>query len=473
MSQPEIANAAAVELVAAAPPAPAVQIAADDLAASRRKFILATGAVGLGAAAAPLSRRTYAQGKAPMNIDFWMFENPQQRPWVHKRIKLYMEKNPNVKVDFQAFVFSDLGKKLSIGFATGTAPEGFITGDWLMPTWMSKGLLAPLDVAKLGYPTMKAFTDDYPPAFVDGAVINGRAYGYPLWFYGFSNYINTRHFKEVGLDPIKDAPQSYAQLGEVAKRLVIKDGNKFVRQGFKFAMHASTWTMIQFNPILAQCGGAYFDKAGKCTVNNAAGIKAMTIRTSLVKQYGAEDPADSIATNPLPAMDWLKERNSMFISHPLPPVAIKSQNQKMFDERYFRATRIPGVEIGKGFATTYGFNFVVSARAPKDKQEVLHDMYRFILSDAADCWTDTAPFPLARKSGWAENPEVKAFPDIAEILESRDRGIFHPRTIVFTELADAMHKAVQKILLSNQDIKTALNEAAAEVDRASATAKKA
>ena len=51
--------------------------------------------------------------------------------------------------------------------------------------------------------------------------------------------------------------------------------------------------------------------------------------------------------------------------------------------------------------------------------------------------------------------------------------MFHPRTVVFTELADAMHKAVQKILLSNMDIKTALNEAAAEVDRASAAAKKA
>ena len=472
MLLPDAANASTAEFVGPLLLKPTAS-APETLAVSRRKLILATGAAGFGAATAPLSRRVYAQGKAPMNIGFWMFENPQQRPWVHKRVKLYMEKNPNVKVDFQAFALSDLGKKLSVGFATGTAPEGFITGDWLMPTWMSKGLLAPMDVVKLGYPTLKAYTDDYPPAFVEGAVIKGKAYGFPLWFYAFSNYLNTRHFKEVGLDPIKDAPQTWEQMGEVAKRLVIKEGNKFVRQGFKFAMHASTWTMIQFNPILSQCGGAYFDKNGKCTVNNAAGIKAMTIRTSFAKQYGAEDPADSIATQPLPAMDWLKERNSMFLSHPLPLVAIKSQNQKMFDERYFRAARAPGIEAGKGYTTTYGFNFVVSARAPKDKQEVLHDMYRFILSDAADCWTDTAPFPLARKSGWADSPEVKAFPDIDEILAARDRGVFHPRTVIFTELADAMHKAVQKILLSNMDIKTALNEAAAEVDRASATAKKA
>lgn len=453
---------------------PQVQtVGAEPESVGRRKLILAAGVAGIGLAAAPLARRVYAQGKAPINIGFWMFENPQQRPWIQKRVKLFMEKNPRVKVDFQAFPFTDLGKKLSVGFATGTAPEGFITGEWLMPTWLSKGLLAPLDVNRLGYSSMNAYVDDYPAAFVEGAVVNGRAYGFPLWFYGFSNYLNTRHFKEVGLDPQRDAPQTWEQLGEVAKRLAIKEGNKFKRQGFKFAMHAPIWTVIQFNPILAQCGGAYFDKAGKCIVNSPAGVKAMTIRTSIVKQYQAEDPADSIATQPLPGMDWLKERNSMFLSHPLPLVAINSQNPEMFRERYFRAVRSPGVEAGKGFTTTYGFNFVVSSQASPDKQEVLTDMYRFVLDDRIDCWRDTAPFPLARKSGWTDNPEVKAFPDIAEILDARDRGVFHPRTVVFNELADAMHKAVQKILLNNQAIKSALDEAAAEIDRASTAAKKA
>ncbi len=51
--------------------------------------------------------------------------------------------------------------------------------------------------------------------------------------------------------------------------------------------------------------------------------------------------------------------------------------------------------------------------------------------------------------------------------------MFLPRTLVYNELADAMHRAVQKIMLSNADIKTALDEAAAEVDRATAAYRKA
>src|SRR6202165_211381 len=149
---------------------------------TRRDVVRGIGVAGLGAAAAsaPLARSALAQTRKAVDISFWTFDNPQQRPWVHKRIKLFMEQNPNVKVDFQWFPFGDLGKKLSVGFATGTAPEGFVSQDWFMPVWLDKGLIAPLDVGRLGYSSFQSFSDDFAPAFVAGAVQNGKVYGYPL-----------------------------------------------------------------------------------------------------------------------------------------------------------------------------------------------------------------------------------------------------------------------------------------------------
>ncbi|BBK43488.1 hypothetical protein STVA_35080 [Allostella vacuolata] len=439
---------------------------------SRRDILRGLGAAGAGAAALGFGQRAWAQARAPVNISFWTFENPQQRPWLHKRIRLFMEQNPAVKVDFQFFPFGDLGKKLSVGFATGTAPDGFVSQDWFMPTWLAKDLLAPLDVQRLGYSSVKSFSDDFTQAFVAGATKDGKVYGYPLWFYGFANYLNTKQFKEVGLDAERDWPQTWEQLGEVAKRLTVKSGERFTRQGFKFAMHAAQWTMIQFNPMLIQHGGAWFDDSGKCTINNAAGVKAMTVRASIARTYGAEDPADSIATAPLPQMDWLRERASMFFCHPIPPAAIASQNQKMLSEGYYRPVQYPGVEPGRGFSTTYGFNLVVNARAPKEKQEVLHDLYKFMMSDLADCWKDTAPFTLARKSGWADTPEVRQFPHVDEIIKAKDQGVYLPRTVVYNELADAVHRGVQRIMLNRADIKATLDEIAAEVDRATEASKR-
>jgi multiple sugar transport system substrate-binding protein len=440
---------------------------------TRREVLRRLGGLGLGAAISTCpSVASTTPTRTPMKLAFWTWENPQQRPWLHKRIKQYTEKYPNITVDFQYFTFTDLGKKVSVGYATGTAPDGFTTGDWLMPTWLSRKLIAPLDVQRLGYSSLDAFRNDHAPAFVAGAIQEGKAYGYPIWFYGFLNYINTKQFKEVGLDAEKDAPQTWSQLGEVARRLTVKQDNKFARQGFKFAMHAPQWTMIQFNPILLQAGGHWFDKDGKATFNNEAGVRAMTIRASIARQYGAEDPADSIATAPLPQMDWLKERCAMFSCHPIPPVAIKSQNPVMEAEKYYLPTVMQGITADKRYSSCYGFNFVVNVNAPKEKQDVLQDMCRFIMSDLVDCWEATAPFTLARKSGWTDHPKVKSFPHVAEVVKAKDTGAFLPRTPVWNELADAMHRAVQKIMLTNADIKTALDEAAAEVDRATAEFKK-
>jgi multiple sugar transport system substrate-binding protein len=333
-------------------------------------------------------------------------------------------------------------------------------------------LLAPLDVKKLGYDSFGSFTADYAKAYVDGATKDGKVYGYPMWFYGYCNYLNTKQFKELGLDIDKDWPQSWEQLGEVAKKLTVKDGDKFTRQGFKFAMHAAQWTMIQFNPILIGAGGKWFDESGKCIVNNDAGVRAMTIRASIAQKYGAEDPADSIATNPIPGMDFLKERASMFFCHPLPIDLVKAQNPAMAEQNYFRPVQYPGSVAGKGISTTYGFNLVINAKAADDKQEMLHDLYKFMMSDLVDAWHDAAPFTFAKKTGWADQPEVQKFPYVNEIIKAKDEGVYLPRSLVFNELADAMHRGVQKIMLTKADIKTTLDEVAAETDRATAAYKK-
>ena len=67
---------------------------------------------------------------------------------------------------------------------------------------------------------------------------------------------------------------------------------------------------------------------------------------------------------------------------------------------------------------------------------------------------------------------MKAFPHVDEVVKAKDTGKFLPRTPVWSELAEAMHRAVQKIVLTGADIKGTLDEAAAEVDRATAEFKK-
>ena len=382
---------------------------------TRRDFLRRTtvGAAAVGVLGVPaFGAAQGAPTRTPVKLAFWTFENPQQRPWIHKRVKLYMEQNPHVTVDFQWFPFGDLGKKISVGFATGTAPEGFVSQDWFMPTWMDKGLLAPLDVQRLGYPTYDAFTDDFAAAFVKGATQDGKVYGYPLWFYGFCNYLNTKQFKEVGLDPDKDWPKDWKQFGEVAKRLTIKRRQQVHAPGLqvRHARGAVDHDPVQPDPDhprrpVVRCQRQVHDQQrGRRQGHDRARLHRQAVRRRGPRRT-------RIATNPLPQMDWLKERCSMFWCHPIPLGGHQVAEREdagggLFPARAVSAASSPARASPPPTASTC----VVNARAPKDKQEALQDLYKFIMSDLIDCWKDTAPFSLARKSGWADNPAVKEFP---------------------------------------------------------------
>ena len=168
---------------------------------TRRGMLRSLGAAGIGAAAvAPLGRRVMAQAKAPVKIAFWTFDNPQQRPWVHKRVKLFMEQNPNVTVDFQWFPFGDLGKKLSVGFATGTAPEGSSarTGScrhgWTRACWRrstSSGWVMPPD--GIHRRLRAGLRRRRRPRTARSTAIRCGSTATAI-------YLNTKQFKEVGLD---------------------------------------------------------------------------------------------------------------------------------------------------------------------------------------------------------------------------------------------------------------------------------
>jgi len=50
-------------------------------------------------------------------------------------------------------------------------------------------------VKRLGYASLDAFRRGPRRRLRGGARQDGQAYGYPLWFYGFCNYLNTKQFR--------------------------------------------------------------------------------------------------------------------------------------------------------------------------------------------------------------------------------------------------------------------------------------
>ena len=154
-------------------------------------------------------------------------------------------------------------QKLTAALSTRSAADMFTVIDTLMPSYTTKNTLAPIHPEWLGYKNLDDMKNDYLPGSLDGYMYQGKLYGVPMIAAVFSLYINRKHFQEAGLDPDKDYPRTWDDIGRIGKKLVKMDGNKMTREAFDFAMHSSTWTMWYFNSIIRQYGGEVLDASGK------------------------------------------------------------------------------------------------------------------------------------------------------------------------------------------------------------------
>jgi len=70
------------------------------------------GALGAGATATPPRQPRVRPAEAPVTLSSGRSTIRSSVRGCTKRLNQYMEKNPNVKVDFQWFTFADLAKKV-------------------------------------------------------------------------------------------------------------------------------------------------------------------------------------------------------------------------------------------------------------------------------------------------------------------------------------------------------------------------
>jgi multiple sugar transport system substrate-binding protein len=275
-----------------------------------------------------------------------------------------------------------------------------------------------------------------------------------------SLYLNRRHFEEAGLDPERDYPRTWDDLARVGKKLVKFEGGKMVREAFDFAMHSSTWTMFQFEPILHQFGGSILDPAGrKCVVNNEAGARAMRLRASFALEHKISDPTVSVATNPLPAEDLAQGRVAMFITHA--GSVAQFGPEKMKD---LKVVPHPQLDPKKPAALAYGFAVAVNPDIPPERQKAAHDLIRFLVQNPKQ-WFERTTYPVPIK-GFLDIPGVRARPYIDVFLHDLSTGQYVTRSSKFIEIADAMHRAMERVVLNRADPKRSLDQACQEIDQA-------
>jgi multiple sugar transport system substrate-binding protein len=407
-----------------------------------------------------LATPSLAQQKS---ITWWEHSNPPHNNYSQELVGEWNKKHPDNAVQYDFFAMTPYFKKLSVALSTKSAADMFTVVDSLLPSFTTKDVLAPIHIDWLGYKNLDDMKAAYLPGALDGYIHNGKLYAVPVVSATLSLYINSDHFKEAGLDPEKDYPKTWEDIGRIGQKLVKRQGKTITREGFDFAMHSAQWTMWYMEGLIRQYGGSILDASGtKCTANSDAGVKAMQTRAMYVRKYEISDPTVSVATAALPADDLAKGRVSMFITHAgsvaqFGPAAMQ----------HIKVVPFPQVNPAKPVTVVYGFAIAVNPTIPEAKQKTVHELIRFIIQDPKGWYEKTAyPYPSANflKLPGLEEARKTRYLDV--FVKDISTGSFATRSPQFVEIADAMHRAMERVVLKGDDEKKSLDQACADINDA-------
>lgn len=159
------------------------------------------------------------QTEDTVKLEFWTINLKEgYSDYIENSIAKYEEDNPGVEINWVDVPdFDQTDTRLLTAIRGGNAPDVVNVTPFMIPKFVNEDVLVSVDDIKEG------LSDEYVEAFWNAGVINGKAYAIP--FYGSvpSVIINTKVFKEAGLDP-EDPPQTWEEVKEYSHIIKEKTG---------------------------------------------------------------------------------------------------------------------------------------------------------------------------------------------------------------------------------------------------------
>ena len=272
---------------------------------------------------------------------------------------------------------------------------------------------------------------------MDGATFDGTLYGLPTELSNYACFVNNTLWRNAGLDPVADYPQTWEQLVDVAKRLTVRnDAGALVQRGFDFNWTAPIFMVLTFNPMVRQLGGALIDEASNTSqLTTPAVAKVMQYWNDWVNvdqlggpQYtGSRDAflAGDLAMEcsmGYPFIPQLREAGIDFSIHPLP--------------RWQGAVSDNGSDV-------YGYFIMVNARSKPDVQAAAWSLARFLTDHPAEYFQTAAL--LQPKADFMAS-DVMANDQLLQVFMAElEKSKFMLRFPGFNEASDAMGRARDRI----------------------------
>jgi len=401
-----------------------------------------------------------------LTLTVWTYDYPPYVEFLESAVEEYQNLHPNVKVEYTHFPFGEYSDSLITQLAAQAGPDVFVAWDVWFAEFLDKGILDVVDYNALGYDSLEEMADDFPGDSWKMCSTEDNAYGVVEHLNCLLLFINSEHFREVGLDPETDFPKTWDDLIEVGKKLVIRDDKGgFEREAFDFKQDVAENVAIECEVFYAQAGAEWFNEdMTECLLNSPEAIKAMSVVDSIINEneigsphYGNIDPTSH-------HVDWLSGQLSMCQGNPTVEVLAEED----LGIGNYKIGQMPQMKDGAREATS-GWGWFWAVNPETNKRTESWKLINFITTyDPIKFYDDIKAFMVRGYKEWTNDPVADSIK--TEYWDEWWKGfetvVYPQQTIINTEAFNANFKAFQSIANEGADVEEALNQAKKEIDNA-------
>jgi ABC-type glycerol-3-phosphate transport system substrate-binding protein len=355
----------------------------------------------------------------------------------------FQKANPGITIKLEITTSDGLPQRVLTALQSGAAPDVIDVQHGWVNGYAQNKLVLPMD-------DVLEDRDDYVSAAVNYVTWDGKLWAIPYRIETHAVIYNKGDFKAAGLDPEKP-PQTWDELVSTAQALT-RGG----RSGFAITGGGEVGnTLFRSLPFIWMNGGSIISDDGtKATLNEAAAVEAVTFYTDFLKK--GLSPASTLEN------DGTANRR-LFIAH-----KVSMYQSGQFDIGSIRKES-PEIDIGvmpiphpagkQTAAILGGWSLVVpsGARNPEEAKTFVKFLAR---AENQGALTDTFP---ARVSAMAlprfDDPILSVFKSMLPY------GRQVPLHRNWVQIVQAYFDGVQRVLLGDEDVQTAMDGAAADIQK--------
>jgi multiple sugar transport system substrate-binding protein len=267
--------------------------------------------------------------------------------------------------------------------------------------------------------------------------------------------LSTDAFKEVGLDPVKDAPKTWDDLKRVGEMLKKTENGTVVRKGYDFPYQSQRWQLQAFQPMVEQFGGTLLNEdQTQCMLNSEAAVSALTLWKDVTAVTG--DPNTTLTSPTDPNRDFMDGRVAIWMTGPW------ATNQLLDSELqdHWAVTSLPQLDPENPHTMMYGFTWGVNKDKPDVNKMVAWDFIRFMLSNPEE-WLQKASF-IQPRVGLLETETAQSFPYIDVHLKDVETATWYLRSVYTNEIVQIVGRAIERTIFQGIDPQASLDQAQEE-----------